>query len=196
MPIQPVHNEKELLLKISNSNEQAFAELFHAYNKPLAEYVHKITESWQMTEDIVQDVFIKIWLKRDQLSALESFTDYLFILSRNQTIDSLRKKNSDRLRSLDWARQFEQQEEASDTESIIEAYRTLIEEAIELLPPQQKKTYLLSRQRRLKHHEIATQLNISQETVKKHIQLALHAITHHVRGHIDMAIILILLSSY
>lgn len=142
-----------------------------------------------MTEDIIQDVFIKIWMKKEDLPALGNFTYYLFILSRNHTFNCLRKKASQELRQEEWARQFEQEFYGGSTES---DYTTLIETAVAQLPPQQQKVYLLSRHQRLKHEEIAARLGISLETSRKHIKLALRAITAYVRQHMDTIVLLLL----
>lgn len=184
MPIKPVHNEPLLLKQVSLGDPDAFAELFRAYHQPLAEYVYRLTESMETTEDIVQDVFIKLWMKRETLPELDNFIHYLFILSRNHTFNCLREKANKRARQLRWASQFEQvtthHEPAPE-----EDYRALIDVAVAQLPPQQQKVYFLSRYQHLKHKEIAAQLGISIETAKKHMKLALRSITQYVRAHMN-----------
>ncbi|CAL1516439.1 RNA polymerase sigma-70 factor [Chitinophaga sp. MM2321] len=194
MSIRAVHNEYVLLELVAKGDQQAFEDLFHAYHQQLAEYIFRLTESQEMTEDIVQDVFIKLWMKRETLPGLNNFIHYLFILSRNHTFNCLRKKANQEVRHREWARQFE--EETYMNTAPENDYSTLIETAVSKLPPQQQKVYLLSRHQRLKHEEIAAQLGISAETSKKHIKLALRAITQYVHQHMDTVILLILLSIF
>lgn len=192
MALTPVKNEANLLALVAIGNQRAFTELFDSYYKQLGEYVYKLTESIEVTEEIVQDVFIKIWLKREMLVDLDNFSYYLFILSKNQTLNHLRKKANDKVRQLEWLKQFEEESYIMNDDSIIEEYRVLIDKAIEKLPPQQKKVYKMSREERLKQEEIAKILNISPETVKKHIKLALRSIKNELSGQNDAMIVLIL----
>ena len=192
MGLTPVKNEAELLKLVAKGDERAFTELFDAYYRQLGEYVYKLTESIEVTEEIVQDVFIKIWLKKEKLLELDNFSYYLFILSKNQTLNHLRKKANDKVRQLEWLKQFEEEVYIPDDSSVIEEYRSLMDEAIEKLPPQQKKVYKLSREERLKHEEIAKMLDISPETVKKHIKLALRFIKNELSSQNDAMIVLVL----
>jgi len=190
--LTPVKNEAELLALVAKGDERAFTELFDAYYRQLGEYVYKLTESIEVTEEIVQDVFIKIWLKRETLPGLDNFSYYLFILSKNQTLNHLRKKANDKVRQLEWLKQFEEEAYMPDDTPVIEEYRSLIDDAIEKLPPQQKKVYKMSREERLKHEEIAKILDISPETVKKHIKLALRFIKNELSSQNDAVIVLVL----
>ena len=74
----------------------------------------------------------------------------------------------------------------------LDGYYSLLDEAIDHLPPQQQKVYLLSRHKRLKYDEIATQMGLSRETVKKYLQGATHSITNFVQSNIDVSAIVIL----
>lgn len=193
MSIRSVHNEHVLLKQVALGDPDAFAELFRAYHQPLAEYVYRLTESLEMTEDIVQDVFIKLWMKRETLPELDSFIHYLFILCRNHTFNCLRQTANKRVRQLRWASQFQEtvNEEPGAGD---EDYRELINVAIAQLPPQQQRVYFLSRHQHLKHKEIADRLGISIETAKKHMKLALRSITQYVRAHINALMLFILIA--
>lgn len=193
MSIRSVHNELALLKQVALGDPDAFAELFRAYHQPLAEYVYRLTESLEMTEDIVQDVFIKLWMKRETLPELDSFIHYLFILCRNHTFNCLRQTANKRVRQLQWASQFHESVNEGP-EAGEEDYRELINVAIAQLPPQQQKVYFLSRHQHLKHKEIADRLGISIETARKHMKLALRSITQYVRAHINALMLFILIT--
>lgn len=184
-------NEQGLLQQVATGNEQAFAKLFDAYHQQLGEYVFRITESLPVTEEIVQDVFVKLWLKRDILPGLESFSNYLFILLRNHTISYLRKKARERTQYQQWAQTFEQEETADETS---EQYRVWIDEAIEQLPGRQKEIYLLSRYQKLTQKQIAEQLQISPHTVKTHLERAMTTIKDHVRTQIPSVLLFLFLT--
>lgn len=194
MSISPIPNELELIKQISNGDKRAFTILFDAYYKSLGQYIYKLTESLEVTEEIVQDVFIKVWLKREELVHIQSFSNYIFILSRNHTLNHLRKQARYDVHFRKLEKEAEREagnEEEADT---YEEFRLLIDEAIEALPAQQKKIYQLCKFERLKYEEVAAQLNLSLETVRKHMYLANKAIKTHVKRHIDEAVLLVLLS--
>ncbi|WP_316750624.1 RNA polymerase sigma-70 factor [Pedobacter gandavensis] len=193
MAIAPLSNEAELILKIHQGDKRAFTILFEWYYKSLAAYIFKLTESIEITEEIVQDVFIKVWLKRETLPGISSFSNYLFILSRNKTLNQLRKqaRYSSHFQSLE--KELETDLRVEEENDVYEDFRLLIDQAIEGLPPQQKRIFQLSRFERLKYEEIAQQLNLSSETVKKHMYLATKTIKEYVHSHMDEVVISILL---
>lgn len=195
MAIKPLPNEQELLAKIAKGDERAFTELFQGYYASLGEFVFKITESLPVTQEIVQDAFIKIWLKRTSLTELKSFSNYLFIICRNQTYNHLKKIAVARNFLVQIDQHLNENTELHDGEVAIDQYRLLIDKAIDKLPSQAKKVYLLSRHERLKHDDIAKQLGISPETVKKHVQYAVNFIKSDVKSQMDIGIAIILMSS-
>jgi RNA polymerase sigma-70 factor (family 1) len=184
MALVVIDNEKELIQQAAFGNEKAFAELFYGYHNQLAEFVLSLTDSFEMTEEIIQDVFVKIWINRSDLPKIEKFTSYLFILCRNYTLNCIRQADSIRKNLAQYGRHLDN--EGLITQEVAQndtTYLPLIERAIALLPPQQQKVYLLSRQEGLKHAEIAEQMNLSKETVKKYIQWATESITKFVKSH-------------
>ncbi|MDB5111392.1 MAG: polymerase sigma-70 factor [Mucilaginibacter sp.] len=194
MAIKSLVNEHILLVKVAEGDERAFKELFDFYYNALGEYVFRLTNSIAISEEIVQDTFIKIWVKRETLAELKNFSNYLFIVCRNQTYDQLRKVSYKHNMQKKVEQYFQQESEVELAEAPIDQYRILIDNAVDRLPPQAKKVYLFSRHERLKYEEIAILLNISPETVKKHIQYAVNFIKKDVHAKIDMGILLILLS--
>ena len=135
MAIRPVHNEQLLLEAVAGGDEAAFAELFRVYHQPLAEFVFLVTRSMPWTEDIVQDVFIKVWLKRDTLPGLDSFTKWLFTLSRNYTLNALSKQASQRSREVDWSSSHVEMEIGPGDEAAPgDTYRVLLAAAVDRLP--------------------------------------------------------------
>ncbi|SEM31046.1 RNA polymerase sigma-70 factor, ECF subfamily [bacterium A37T11] len=196
MSIRPHKDEAAILARVSNGDERAFSELFRWYSGPLAEFVQKLTDSLELTEEIVQDAFIKVWLRRDTLPQIEHFSNYLFILCRNHAFAILKKQAAQRVMQLEVEKYLQEDAELDELDNPAEHYRQLIDQAVTHLPEQQQKVYSLSRYDRLKHQEIAAQLHISPETVKKHIQLAVEFIKKEVENEYNKGIILILTSYF
>ena len=187
-----LHNEKAVLLQVAQGDEQAFRLLFGAYHQPLALHVYRLTESAELTEEIVQDVFLKIWMSREALAEVHQFSAYLFVVSKNHTLNALRTIARERVRQRAWAQDTQAADAAEDKQGY---YYSLIDKAIQQLPPQQQKVYLLSRHERLKHREIASRMGISPETVKKYMQLAIASISDYVRDNTDVFLLLAALTS-
>jgi len=176
-------NEKTLVEQVAEGNEKAFEELFYAYHNQLGAYVMGWTKSASITEEVVQDVFLKIWINREALKNVERFDNYLYIVSRNYTFNSLRQIAKKRLKNQEWARHFENDQDYTP-DTATEDYMSLIEQAVAKLPPQQLKVYILKRHKGLKYEEIATQLDIAPETARKHLAAALRNITLYVKANL------------
>jgi RNA polymerase sigma-70 factor (ECF subfamily) len=194
LPNSTPHNEKELLVKISQGDEAAFTQLFYAYHNRLGAYVYRLTRSPEVTEEIVQDVFMKIWSNRGALYEVEKFGSYIYVLSRNQTFNQLRRIAREHIRRKKALENMDGFYQPVDLSEQSDDYFSLLEEAVEELPPQQQRVYLLSKRERMTYQEIALQLHISKETVKKHLSLASKFIINYLRSHRDLLILCLLIS--
>lgn len=183
--------EKDLLKELAKGNEDAFRKLFDQYYQQLGTYIFRITNSNELTEEIVQDVFLKVWLNHKIFANVASFKAYLFVLSKNHTLNYLRKVTREQLLKNAYVKETTNTVDDQDEQE--QLYRVLLDKAIDQLPEQQQKVYLLSRHKRLKYAEIAHQLNLSRETVKKYLQLANTSITAHVKAGLDLIILYLFL---
>jgi RNA polymerase sigma-70 factor (ECF subfamily) len=191
LPLHAINNESELLRQVADGNERAFTELFYAYHGKLGEFVLMLTGSKELTQEIIQDVFLKVWHHRESLPALENFVSWLFILTRNYTLNSLRrlaneKKNLRIINTELYTRAF------TDDKIIEKDYQQLLEQAIASLPPQQQRAYKMSREQGLDNDYISKQLGVSPDSVKKYLQWAQQSIVRFVRSHAGLMVILLL----
>jgi len=175
-----------ILLKVAEGNENAFRQLFKIYYNQLCGFIMRITESELLTQEIAQDVFMKIWINRSSLANLDCFKAYLFVVARNHAFNCLKQIAREKIRKKEWVNTVLHHavNNAWETDSIDTGQ--LIDEAVELLPPQQKKVYTLSRREGIRQEQIARELNISLETVKKHMVLALRFLKNHLRTYIGL----------
>lgn len=178
------NNEKDLLLQVAQGHEKAFAQLFHRYHHSLGIYIYQLTSSRELTEELVQDVFLKIWTNRQSLVQVENFEAWLFVITRNHTLNCLRKLVRERMEQKEWRKLQDPEFFAAGAPD--EEQFQLIDQAIRQLPPQQKKVFILSRYRRLKYEEIAQELNLSRETVKSYLQIATSSITKFVTSRFSL----------
>lgn len=173
-------------------DESAFTELFKNYYNLLGVFILRLTESEQLAQEIVQDVFLKIWINRQALADVDCFKAYLIVVARNHAFNSLKQVAREKRRQKEWVNSVLQLAAYETDEPGTINTNDLIEKAVALLPPQQKKVYLLSRQDGLRQDEIAMELDISLETVKKHMVLALRFLKNHLRTHIGIFILSLL----
>jgi len=181
---QPTDNEAGLLLQVAEGDEKAFSSLYYKYHHRLGIYLYQLTSSRPFAEEILQDVFCKVWEKRDQLPAIENFQTWLFTISKNQALNGLRSVVRERLQKKVWEKD---QVDLSGLDQVTAEDRLqLIDKAISQLPPQQKKVFMLSRYKRLKYIEIAQELNLSKETIKTYLQIATSSIRKYVNNHLPL----------
>lgn len=197
MPIYPVDNEAELLEKVAEGDEKAFASLFYGYHNQLAEFVLALTGSNELTEEIIQDVFLKVWEMRVSLTSVEQFTGWLFILSRNYTLNGIRKMNADFKKRSEYEKHmFFSNVSAEFENNIPSEYFDLVKRAIEQLPGQQRRVFSLRHEEGLSYAEIAEVMNISKESVKKYLQIAFKAVCNFIKSNISSSSQLFLLLSF
>jgi len=170
---EALHNEKELLELIAEGNEPAFAKLFAHYGNRIFSIAFKLTKSNIIAEEIVQDVFLKIWSKRDSLDTIQNFSAYLFIVTRNDAYKALREIA--RNYKVTCLTGKDQSLAVNDTADVImdKEYSSILQKAIDRLPNQQKQVYQLMKEGDLKRDEVAHQLHIQPETVKYHLAQAM-----------------------
>lgn len=169
-------DEKLLLEQISEDNEEAFSQIFHAYKDKLYSFIYHITESKELSSDIVQDIFLKIWELRGKLFSIENFNAYLFQMAQNQAINQLRRMSRETLILMERQKGSNFSSETPEEELQYKNISAYIREIVNSLPPRQKTVYTLSREQNLKQEDIAQQLQISISTVQNHMTQALKTI--------------------
>ena len=168
-----LYNEKELLALIAEGDESAFAKLFEYYRNRIYSIAFKLTNSTSIAEEIVQDVFLKIWLKRADLIEIQNFNAYLFIVTRNDVYRVL--KQIARNYKIVLITDEDQSAAHNDTADLVmeKEYNLLLQRAIDRLSNQQKQVYKLMKDQGLKREEVADLLHLQPETVKFHLAQAM-----------------------
>jgi RNA polymerase sigma-70 factor (ECF subfamily) len=170
--------------KIQKDDEQALEKVYKAAFRPLVNYAIEITGQSQLAEEVVQDVLLKIWQNRSELSIKGSFKAYLFQSVHNHALNNVRQLKT-RKESVNLITSEQTWKFISDTydlnDNLIDRIfsaetEVIIEHIIKELPEQCRKVFLMSRHESLKNEEIAIQLGLSENTVKTHIYRALQKI--------------------
>ncbi len=170
-------NEKELFLLVARGDEAAYTEIFHSYTPKLFPYILKIAGDEQLARELLQETFLKLWVNRTDLVRIDNPSGWLYKIAANVCLTHLRSLAvRDRLRG----RVYEAMAPArydNITETLeAKEVELLIHNAVNILTEKQKEVYLLSRREGLSHQEIAEKMNVSVNTVKTHIGLALKSL--------------------
>jgi RNA polymerase sigma-70 factor, ECF subfamily len=170
--------------KIQTDDEFALEKVYKAAFSSLVYYACEITGQHQLAEEVVQDVFLKIWQSRSELSVKGSFKAYLFQSVHNHALNIVRQQKT-RKESVNMPGSEKTWKFISDTYDLnddlvdkmfSDETEVIIDKIIKELPEQCHKVFLMSRIEYLKNEEIASQLGLSENTVKTHIYRALQKI--------------------
>lgn len=165
-----------------SSDESFIEQHFRAYYAPLCKTVYKMVRSSAIAEDIVQDVFVKVWHNRASLDREQSVKSYLYRAAINTALNYLEKTNP----NTPLADIHENQWSSSETDAALSYQETeqLIQAAIERLPPKCRLVFSLSRFEEMSYAQIAHTLDISVKAVEKHMGKALKLLREQLKDYI------------
>lgn len=172
---------EKILHDFANNDKQAFDELYYLYYPKLYFYSKSFLKIEDGIDDLLQEVFVKLWLNRRNIKKTETFNAYLYTITRNTLLNEIRS----RLKTSDFKNKFLYQSVAEDfsTNNKVE-YEDMkhqIDLYIQELPEKRRKVYLLSKEDGLSNAEIAEQLGISVKTVEDHMTHALKFLRNRLR---------------
>lgn len=165
-------SDKQLIRSIRHGDSRAFEELFRKYYDRFYAFACALLNDGDAAEDILQNVFLKLWVGRERLDEDRSVSNYLLVSIRNEIYDYLYQKYN---QSVVRCELPDVEDNSGDIEANMmgrEASRT-IEGIVRAMPPQRRRIFLMSRYRHLSSREIAEVLGLSERTVERHIYLAL-----------------------
>ena len=175
-----LHSEKELVIQLKLGSEKAFNLLFQNYHRRLFAFSYKLLFSTEDAEEVVQEVFYKIWKNKLFLNEEMCFSSFVFTVARNHVYNLLSKRVSESAYKS-YSTAFTPVQ-ASNTEEAynFEELKNIILQRVEKMPEKRKKVFLMSRFEGISNQEIAKQLNLSLSTVENHINKALKLLKQHL----------------
>lgn len=171
------YDDTLLLQQIAQGDQAAFNRLFERHRAKLYDYLFDITKSREIAEELLMDVFLKIWYGRELAPQIQNVDAFLGRIAHNKAINFLtttaRRKHLQQLVAYGMAASVE-----NAAEQILEEkeYQQFLQEALTQLSPQRRLVFTLSREKGLTHDEIARELQLSRQTVKNHMTEALKSI--------------------
>ncbi|WP_205513409.1 RNA polymerase sigma factor [Longitalea arenae] len=184
MDNRQINIEKELFSRVAQGDEEAFNTLFHAYVPRLHTLVMKVTRSEAVAKDIIQEVFLYLWMDRESLADIGVPQNWIFKIAYNRSYSWLARQMSRNQKYSEFKLQHpaEGDDSLEHTVSLNETAR-LIHEATALLPEQARKIFQLSRETGLKAAEVADQLEISVQTVRNSLVRSVKFIKEYLAQH-------------
>ncbi|UGU15470.1 RNA polymerase sigma-70 factor [Sinomicrobium kalidii] len=180
--------DRIILEKLKRGNSSGYKELFDLYYMPLSVYALKYCDSFTMAEDIVQDLFVKIWDEKLYMKFEAPIGPYLFRAVKNNTLLAVKKNSRYHFEEIEDQVNTLMEEEKTDRDTIEQEKEKLYRE-IEALPEKSREVFKAIVLQNMKYKEVASQLGISVNTVKTHYSRALKQL----RQSLDIIIWLLLL---
>ncbi len=185
-------DEEVLIEKVPLSDRDAFSKLYLLYLNDLYRYVYLFTKSKEQSEEIVQNVFLKVWERRESLDTVNSFRAYIYKMAKNLLLDDIRKKQLSAKVLYLIKPESEKSYEQSDAGIIYNQYCQIAQNAINLLPKRRRMIVELRTKEDLTLDEIAEKLSISKHVVKKQLYAGLGFIKTYLKQHKECSEILFL----
>ncbi len=159
--------------------------LYDDYHAQLYSYIIKFVKVPAFAEDLLQEVFLKVWETRSKIKPHLSFNAYLYKICRNKAYDFIKEMAADKQLRATLIHYLTGGVNSVDTDLLSRQYEIVVQGAVDNLPPQRRTIFNLCRQEGKKYEEVAQLLHISRNTVKEHMVLAVRSIRDYVAKNTD-----------
>lgn len=179
-------NEKSVLKSVSQGDRNAFRILYTYYLHDIFRYLFLYTKNRETCEEIVQNVFLKIWEHRENVVEIASFRYYLYRCAKNLLTDETRKNERRKVAYMVMSEKSEISSEKSDDKLIVDQYSRIALKAITFLPKKRKEIIKLHTLENCSYDEIAIRLSISKSVVKKQVYAGILFIRNYFKKHAEI----------
>ncbi len=189
------YDETNILIRLRNGDHQAFEQLYHQYKRSIAGHLLHMFRDEALTQDLVQDTFIKIWENRAQLDEHKSFKSFLFTIATNNAYNIFQKAGrEDKVRL---GLHLALQNAANQVEDYIfrKEHAELLRSLLALLPEKQREVFRLAKLEGYSYAEISEQLGISPNTINTHLKRASSFLRKRLLDHPELLFALLIAQS-
>lgn len=167
------NNADIIISDLQKGDIPSYEALFGAYYSKVFGFVRKFVKNDWLAEEVAQNVFLKLWINKENLKPDSHIEAYLFSIARNEVVDHFRSKQ--RFAKFQFTNPIQlSEEQASQLDA--QKMQQLVDQTVANMPQQRQRIFIMSRQENITNAEIAEQLGLSKRTVEKHISLALEQI--------------------
>ena len=187
--------DRRVVELLKQGDAETFEKVFFSFAERIYYFAMRYMRNQHDAEEIVQEVFVKLWENRSNLNDQLSFSGYLFTIARNTIFNQNRKKVNEQAYQ-EYVKVFlENSTRRTEEDLIYSDIKGIVDKVVEDLPPQRKLIYKMSREKGLSYKEIAEELKLSERTVEAHIRLALKTLTQVLDEHYILPIMLLSLAN-
>lgn len=187
------NDERALVLRLIDGDEDAFCELYATYKNRLIYFAMRFLKSREYAEDVFQDAFTLIWQGRRFINPDASFSSYLYTIVHNRILNQLRDlANQEKMKEQILVQAVDYSNNTKE-EILFNDLRQMIQQAMQRLTPRQREIFEMSRERQMSHKEIAEALGISVNTVQESISISLRTLRSYLEKNSVIGADLILL---
>ena len=186
--------DKELLELASAGDREAFSRLYQRYINNIYRFINSLCYSKEISEEITQELFVKLWENREHLKYVTSIKSYLYRSAKNLLLNHLQKKQAEQKSWILAKDNLYKEQSGADSDLIYKDYLKIAEAAIKLLPAKRKQIFELRLMEDLSLTEIAAQLSISKSVVKKQLYMGITFVRKYLYKHGEFPILCALLS--
>ncbi|PTT01915.1 RNA polymerase sigma-70 factor [Pedobacter sp. HMWF019] len=192
MSTSAVHNEKDLLQQLIAGDERGFAGLYDLYSPSIQKFILRYVNSSPLSEDLTQEVFIKIWENRSILAGVKSFKAYLFVTARNHTLNSMKVIFRSEVAIGEVVDSFVHLRNETEEQLMHKEYLVFLRKILDSLPERTREIFRLCRDQEKSYDEVAKSLNISRNAVKNHMVQSMKVLRSAVKSEYGISLSLFL----
>ncbi len=180
MADKPIYNDQELIRRLKKDNIDAFNQLFYAYSSKLYHFAYGYLKSKEDAEEMVQEIFSKIWDKRSDIKEEYQFRSYLFSIAFNYIKKYFRAKALVN-KYIEFATLHRDTTEKIEDDVNYNSLKFRVDSLVDKMPEKRKTVFVKSRFEGKNSKEISEEMNISQSTVENHLNQALKFLREHLK---------------
>lgn len=174
----------ELVEALRDGDEKAFEKIYNYYYTPIIRFIYTMVESSELAKDFYQEIFMNVWIRRETIDPAKNFKYFIFVAARNAVFDYFRKYKESRWDEKEIM--AIQDNDHADDRLLLKDTLQQIRKAVDKMPYQRKKIFILSRKENLSNYDISQQLYITKNAVEKHISFALRDIRNSLLNNSDI----------
>lgn len=185
--------QRDLLIRLKKGDKSAFNEIYKVFSKPLYLKVLRMVKDKDVADELIQELFIKLWDNHDKIDEQRSFQSYLYVIAQNLVYNHFRKLESDQrlLRSVLAGELLDNRAPNADEQLTQKEVSGLVKNAIDQLSPQRKQAFMLCKIEGKSYREASEIMGVSVATINSHITQSLQTIKAYILKHRDMHMLMI-----
>lgn len=192
MHAETIDPDQELLGRLRNGDHASFAELYTTYNRRVYAFIVKYIHSPELSQDLTQEVFIKIWEARAQLEEVRSLRAYIFTVARNHALNTLKKAAFTEAAQSHLLNYFEKERQVVEEDFVYHEYLELLNRVLERLPERTRQIFKMCREEGKSYEEAAAALGISRNAIKNHMVFSIKTLSDFAERDLGISLTILL----